>query len=194
MSISFDRWSRLFPTTRKLGSLREMRHSDSPSFFLSPLPPDSLPSRRNQSRPTLARDLEENVRAYARERIHRGRREILRNEGNDYFNDLMLIDLMLFKKEKEKGKRKYYRTISNERKRERQSRRVSTNISGATLTLISGFCSPIRTSEGGRERKERGSHARHIGIHAACILRPYSAILHIEHPCPCMRVYIYIRA
>lgn len=106
----------------------------------------------------------------------------------------MLIDLMLFKKEKEKEKRKYYRTISNERKRERQSRRVSTNISGATLTLISGFCSPIRTSEGGRERKERGSHARHIGIHAACILRPYSAILHIEHPCPCMRVYIYIRA
>lgn len=102
MSISFDRWSRLFPTTRKLGSLREMRHSDSPSFFLSPLPPDSLPSRRNQSRPTLARDLEENVRAYARERIHRGRREILRNEGNDYSNDLMLIDLMLFKKEKKK--------------------------------------------------------------------------------------------
>lgn len=98
MSISFDRWSRLFPTTRKLGSLREMRHSDSPSFFLSPLPPDSLPSRRNQSRPTLARDLEENVRAYARERIHRERREVLRNERND----LMLIDLMLFKKEKKK--------------------------------------------------------------------------------------------
>lgn len=46
-------------------------------------------------------------------------------------------------------------------------------------------------SEGERERKERGSHARHIGIHAACILRPYSAILHIEHPCLCMRVYIY---
>lgn len=192
MSISFDRWSRLFPTTRKLGSLREMRHSDSPSFFLSPLPPDSLPLRRNQSRPTLARGKRMCVCARKNSSWEKGNFEI---RGKRLFQrSSMLIDLMLFKKEKEKGKRKYYRTISNERERERQSRRVSTNISGATLTLISGFCSPIRTSEGGRERKERGSHARHIGIHAACILRPYSAILHIEHPCPCMRVYIYIRA
>lgn len=119
MSISFDRWSRLFPTTRKLGSLREMRHSDSPSFFLSPLPPDSLPSRRNQSRPTLARDLEENVRAYARERIHRERREVLRNERND----LMLIDLMLFKKEKKKERENITEQfLTREKERERDNR------------------------------------------------------------------------
>lgn len=191
MSISFDRWSRLFPTTRKLGSLREMRHSDSPSFFLSPLPPDSLPLRRNQSRPTLARGKRMCVCARKNSSWEKGNFE---KRGKRLFQRSNVNRSNVIQKRKKKEKRKYYRTISNERERERQSRRVSTNISGATLTLISGFCSPIRTSEGGRERKERGSHARHIGIHAACILRPYSAILHIEHPCPCMRVYIYIRA
>lgn len=36
------------------------------------------------------------------------------------------------------------------------------------------------------ERENQVFHTRHIGIHAACILRPYSAILHIE----ARRVYV----
>lgn len=40
-----------------------------------------------------------------------------------------------------------------------------------------------------REEENSISHTRHIGIHAACVLRPYSAILHIEARCVCMCVH-----
>lgn len=77
---------------------------------------------------------------------------------------------------------------------DRGSLRIRWNISVCNVNVnISIFPSVFADSYRQRERVEkRGSHARHIGIHAACVLRPYSAILHIEH-LAAIRLRVYVR-